>query len=166
MEAAQKPKRKRQKPKKRKQAAPRPQPPTDGLRIRRFTKNDIEAANALVERWGFPPFLDPGRMGMTLVAQNGQGLVGLLEAKSTQGGTYVLENFFVLPEKTWAGRGIRPNRIGLKLYREMVKRLSEKKAKRIVAIVDARNPHLARIVYKLFGKESYLGLSHLFVVGG
>lgn len=138
----------------------------DGLKIRRFTKNDTEAVNALVEQWGFPPFLDPANMGLALIAQNGDGIVGLLEAKSTQGGTYVLENFFVQPEKTWAGRGIKPNRVGIKLYREMISRLAQKNPKRIVAIVDVRNAHLARVVYKLFGKESYLGLSHLFVAGG
>jgi len=142
----------------------RPVDPSE-IRVRRFTKNDKDAIRLLIEEWGMADFPEEEFQSMTLVAQNGQGIVGMIQAKSMDDGTYVLENFLVSKDKTWAGRGLKPNRVGLTLYREMIERLKAKKPRRIAAVINVNNPHTARILYKLFGSESYRGVAHIFMVG-
>jgi hypothetical protein len=169
MSVAAKPKRKRAV---RKKAAPRrtPRPrkkevdPAE-IKIRRFTKNDMEAVRALIREWDLSDFAPEEFNSMTLVAQNGSGIVGMIQAKAIDDGTYVLENFLVSKNKTWAGRGLKPNRVGLKLYRGIIQRLAEKKVRRIAAVINITNPHTARIMYKLFGANAYKGMAHIFMVG-
>ena len=125
------------------------------INIRRFREEDLGDMDTLMPE-GVHPLNKDSFRGVTLVAQNGKGIVAFISAKKMDNGGVFIDWF--------KPSALDKTQAGIDLFQEMIRRMAKKNPPRIGAIISTNDVEGAKAMNALFGEGSYKGPAHVFSV--
>jgi hypothetical protein len=125
------------------------------INIRRFREEDLGDMDKLMPE-GVHPLNKDSFRGLTLVAQNGKGIVAFISAKKMDDGGIFIDWF--------KPSALFESKAGIGLFQEMMRRIGRKNPPRVVAIISTANLDGAKAMNAAFGEGSYKGTAHVFAV--